>query len=382
MPKPTPPSPMRPSPTRLSPVLLSRVVALTVATTMVCATLPPQAALAQTDTSAVTTPEQPPEALNPAQQVDWVLTHHILPGFDRLAAQSATLAEVAASHCTPDDPALRDAFARAFDAWIAASHLRFGPTETDNRAFALAFWPDSRNKIPGTLRRALTEATRDTLTDADTFASQSVALRGFYALEYLLFDAAIQSEGTADQRCALVAAISADIARTTAAIRDDWHNSYAVTLVSPGPGNRYQSEAEIRQELFKTLTTGFQVLVDMRLGRPLGQFDAPRPNRAEARRSARSQRHIVLTLTAMEPLALALAAGDPALMQDIHAGFAKALTRASALDDPSLAGVADPARRFRIEAVQQEVNDLRSLITTRLGPKLGVTAGFNSLDGD
>ncbi|ATF19122.1 imelysin family protein [Phaeobacter gallaeciensis] len=371
-----------PNSVSLSRLRLAPAVALTVATALVCATLPPQAALAQTETTAVTAPNTPPQTLAKAHQLDWILTNHILPGFDRLAQSSATLAEVAASHCTPDDPALRDAFARAFDAWISVSHLRFGPTETDNRAFALAFWPDSRNKIPGTLRRALTEATRDSLTDADSFASQSVALRGFYALEYLLFDAAIQSEGTADQRCALVAAISADIARTTAAIRDDWHNSYAVTLVTPGPGNRYQSEAEIRQELFKTLTTGFQVLVDMRLGRPLGQFDAPRPKRAEARRSARSQHHIVLSLTAMEPLALALAAGDPALVQDIHAGFAKALKRASALDDPSLAGVADPARRFRIEAVQQDINDLRSLITTRLGPKLGVTAGFNSLDGD
>ncbi|AUQ67272.1 imelysin family protein [Phaeobacter inhibens] len=371
-----------PNPLSLSRTRLSRVAALTVATAMICGTLPPQAALAQTDTTAVSTPNTPPQTLAPAHQLDWILTHHILPGFDRLAQTSASLAEVAASHCTPDDPALRAAFTHAFDAWITVSHLRFGPTETDNRAFALAFWPDSRNKIPGTLRRAVTETPREELATPEVFASQSVALRGFYALEYLLFDDAIQSEGNADQRCALVAAITTDIAHTTAAIRDDWHNSYAVTLVSPGPGNRYQSEAEIRQELFKTLTTGFQVLVDMRLGRPLGQFDAPRPNRTEARRSARSQRHIVLNLTAMEPLALALAAGDPALMQEIDAGFAKALKRANALDDPSLAGVADPARRFRIEALQQDINDLRSLITTRLGPKLGVTAGFNSLDGD
>ncbi|WP_416534816.1 MULTISPECIES: imelysin family protein [unclassified Phaeobacter] len=330
----------------------------------------------------ITAPELPPASLSRALQVDWILTHHILPGFDELAAHSTTLAEVGARHCTPDDPALRDAFGRAFDAWIKVSHLRFGPTETDNRAFALAFWPDSRNKIPGTLRRAVTETPREELTTPEIFASQSVALRGFYALEYLLFDADMQTEGSAAQRCALVAAITSDIARTSAAIRNDWHNSYAATLVTAGPGYRYRSQAEIRQELFKTLTTGFQVLSDMRLGRPLGQFDAPRPNRAEARRSARSQRHIALNLAAMEPLALALAAGDPALMQDIDAGFAKALKRASALDDPSLAGVADPARRFRIEALQQDINDLRDLISTRLGAALGVTAGFNSLDGD
>ncbi|HBR37591.1 MAG TPA: peptidase M75, partial [Sulfitobacter pontiacus] len=46
----------------------------------------------------------------------------------------------------------------AFDAWIAVSHLRFGPSETDNRAFALAFWPDSRGATPKTLAGLITDA--------------------------------------------------------------------------------------------------------------------------------------------------------------------------------------------------------------------------------
>ncbi|MFS4582507.1 imelysin family protein [Phaeobacter sp. C3_T13_0] len=351
-----------------------------------------QAGIVQSDPETVAAPAMPPVALASDQQVEWILTNHILPGFDGLAETSAELAKTGSSHCSPDDPALRKAFGLAFDAWVTVSHLRFGPTETENRAFALAFWPDSRNKIPGALRRAITETNRASLSNPDTFASQSIALRGFYALEYLLFDDAIQSDvspdqhstdqHSADRHCALVTAIATDIARTTASIRDDWHRSYATTLRTPGPDNRYQSSAEVRQELFKSLTTGFQVLSDMRLGRPLGQFDSPRPKRAEARRSGRSLRHIVLNLTSMEPLALALAAGDAILSQDIEDGFAKTLNRAMVLDDPSLAGVADPARRFRIESLQQDVNDLRDLITTELGPTLGVTAGFNSLDGD
>ena len=130
------------------------------------------------------------------------------------------------------------------------------------------------------------------------------------------------------------------------------------------------------------MNTGLQLLADMRLGRPLGSFDKPRPKRAEAWRSGRSQHHIVLALQSLQPLAIALADGDEDLIARLEAAFQKPILRALRLDDPRLEGVADPAKRFRLEALQQEVNDLRALIESDLGPSLGVLAGFNSLDGD
>ena len=346
-------------------------------------------ALSSAPLPAQTSPAELPEQmqtsapdLHPDQQVEWILSGHILPGFDALAGRSADLAEVAQTHCAPTDARLRSAFGSAFDAWVAVSHLRFGPSETANRAFALAFWPDSRNKIPGTLRRALLADGNTTANwaNAEAFAKQSIALRGFYALEQLLYDPELMSLATPPQTCALVQAVTADMARTTAAISTDWHASYADELRTPS--DRYRTTAEVRQELFKSLTTGLQILGDMRLGRPLGNFDAPRPERAEARRSARSLRHIRLTLAAMEPLAQALAAGDTDLARAVTAAFDKARSRADQLDDPALAGVGDPARRFRLETLQQDVTNIRDLVTSQLGPRLGVTAGFNSLDGD
>jgi len=55
---------------------------------------------------------------------------------------------------------------------------------------------------------------------------------------------------------------------------------------------------------------------------------------------------------------------------------------AEGLDDPALAGVAEPQGRLRVEALQQSINDIRSLAAAQLGPTLGISAGFNSLDGD
>ena len=74
-----------------------------------------------------------------------VLSEHILPGVTNLAQKTALFAAAAQSDCIPSSEALRTSYGDAFDAWVSVSHLRFGPTEVDNRAFALAFWPDSRD---------------------------------------------------------------------------------------------------------------------------------------------------------------------------------------------------------------------------------------------
>ena len=303
----------------------------------------------------------------------------ILPAFEELATDAAMLADAAQADCAPQSPALRAAYSDAFDAWIAASHYRFGPTETDSRAFALAFWPDSRGKTPKALGNLIRSEDAG-IKEPAGFASYSIAARGFYALEYLLYDPQLSTAGSAEYRCALTRAISTDIAATTQAISEDWNQGYAAELRAPG--TRYQTEDEITQELLKALNTGLQVLDDMRLGRPLGTFDKPRPNRAEARRSGRSLRHVLLSLNALEPLALALAEGHGGLQAEITGHFSTARKKAEALDDPVFAGAADPASRIRIEALQQEIKDLRTLMSEELGPALGVAAGFNALDGD
>jgi predicted lipoprotein len=314
-----------------------------------------------------------------ADMVEEILGQQILPGMQALADSSHRLAQAAETICRPGASPLRRAYHAAFDDWIRISHLRFGPTETDNRAFALAFWPDSRGKTPKTLAKHLREQDPALLTP-EGFAQSSIAGRGFYALEFMYFDQDFTSAIPHEFRCALTAAMARDIAANAAAIHQDWQQSYAAQMREAK--GRYQDETEVKQELFKSLNTGLQILADMRLGRPLGTFDKPRPKRAEAWRSARSQHHIILSLQALQPLALALAGDDTELRARLQAAFQKPLQRAQELDDPRLQGVEKPSKRFRIEALQQEVNDLRALIASDLGPALGVLAGFNSLDGD
>lgn len=313
--------------------------------------------------------------------IERVVAEHILPRFQLLAETSAQLQTAAQDDCSPTSQSLRTAYSDAFDAWIQASHLRFGPTEVNDRAFALAFWPDSRGATPRSLTALLTDKDPAIASPA-TYAQVSIAARGFYAMEFLIYDAGITETGTPDDRCTLIQTVTADIATTSAAIFEDWQTDYARRLLSPDADGTYRSQEEVLQELFKALTTGLEFTSDTRLGRPLGTFERPRPTRAESWRSGRSARHVALSLTALRDLATQLARNDAEIAERIDASFERSLTLLTELDDPIFAGVATPQTRLKVEVLQQSIDATRDIVRGELGPTLGVAAGFNSLDGD
>jgi hypothetical protein len=315
--------------------------------------------------------------------IDRALDAHVLPRIDRLAAAGADLAAAAAEDCRPRARALRDAYHAAYDAWAGVSHLRFGPMETESRGFALAFWPDTRGSTARTLAGLIAEKD-PVVDDPAAFATVSVAGRGLLALERLLYDARFAGGGGTGYHCRLVRAVARDIGRTAAAVRAGW-DGHALRMRRAGAADTvlYRSPTEALRTLFTAVDTGLEFNAELRLGRPMGSFDRPRPGRAEARRSGRSLRNLRLSLAAVGELAGILAArAAPADRAAIAQAFARADRTAAALDDPVFAAVATPQGRVRVEALQQRVRDAREAVATRLGPSLGVAAGFNALDGD
>lgn len=310
-----------------------------------------------------------------------IIDNHVLPRFDILATSTQRLSDAAKADCSATSDDLLTAYGSAFDAWVSASHLRFGPTEKDDRAFALAFWPDSRGATPRALSTLL--ADQDPIAaSADDYRQVSIAARGFYALEFLLYDDALMAAGEPDYHCQLVQTISADIAATAQTILDDWRTTYSATIQNPSPDGVYRTDQEALQEMFKSLSTGLQFTSETRLGRPLGTFDRPRPTRAEVRRSGRSARHVTLSLQSLQELAVLLGQGNDTLVAHLKASFEIPLSQLSALDDPTFSSVAQPQARLKIEVIQQSVEAVRGVVRSDLGPTLGVAAGFNSLDGD
>ncbi|CUH68438.1 Iron-regulated protein A precursor [Thalassovita gelatinovora] len=315
-----------------------------------------------------------------ADPVEAVITGLILPGFERLEARSAGLDAAAQADCNPEAPALRSAYNAAFDAWVQVSHLRFGPTEENDRAFSLAYWPDRKGFTPKVLSQLL-KAQDPAIHDPESFAHLSIAGRGFYGMEFLLYDTRFRDPP--EYACALIRASAHDIALTTAAIAKDWHSDYAHKVLHPGTENSpYQTQEEVVQELYKAFTTGLQFTLETRLGRPLGTFDRPRPNRAEAWRSGRSLHNIALSLSSLHENALLLSTGHPKMGVQLDAGFDAADEALSRIKDPIFADLSDPSAWLRADVLRQSIDLIRDQQSANLGGELGVAAGFNALDGD
>ena len=296
---------------------------------------------------------------------------HILPGYAAFENAAGVLDEVAGTTCDTD--LIRPAYQAAFDAWIGVQHLRFGPVERDGLGLAIAFWPDSKGSGA---RAQMALLTGDPAALApDQFGQQSIAARGFFALERLLYPA----ETLPADPCPLIRATSADLARIATQINVDWQGHAQAMLTAGEPGNsQYFTRPEVRQVLFTQLVTALEFIDDSRLGRPLGSFERPRPERAEAVASGRSLRHILLSLQAMRDLVLTLTPDAPQTVEH----FDHAIALAEALDDPTLAGVATPEGRLKVEILQQSVESLRNTVLGELGPELDVGIGFNAADGD
>ncbi len=312
----------------------------------------------------------------PAARADTAeaVTQVIVPAYAAFATATAALDTATQQSCDP--AVLAPAYHAAFDAWMAVAPLRLGPVEEGGRALAIQFWPDPKG-LGAKAQKALLQADPAALTP-DAFAQQSVAARGLMGLERLLWP---EKPLPADP-CPLMRATTADLARVAAAVSADWQgdSGYAALLQTAGePGNStFLSPTEARQALFTQVYTGLEALRDQRLGRPLGTFDKPRPDLAEARASGRSLRNVVLDLQALRALTVALAPDTP----KTQAAFDHALTLAETLDDPVFAGVATPGGRLKVEILQQAVTAIRDTAGVELAAVLGVDLGFNAADGD
>lgn len=303
----------------------------------------------------------------------------ILPAMSEFADETRDLSAVAAASC--EAGAIRPAYDAAFDAWLQIGHLRIGPSET--AALSIAFWPDRRAATPRSLSQMI--ADRDPIAaTAEGYAQASIAARGFFALEALLFDPALAAggdEAATAYRCGLIATVAADLAAQADTLAQDWQDDFAKVLTSGGqPGNAvYLTPAEATQAVYTQLMAGLEFTADQRLARPLDSFDQPHPRRAEAWRLARSLPNIRASLAAQRALAVAL---SDAPLPATEAAFDAAFAAADQVVDPGFQDIADAQAWFRLDVLRQRVQAVRDAMQAELGAALGVSAGFNSADGD
>jgi predicted lipoprotein len=217
--------------------------------------------------------------------------------------------------------------------------------------------------------------------DPHTFSEHSIAARGFFALEQMLFDPKFSDYARGSYSCALTQAITTDLARIAAQTREGWVKGYATTLRTAGEAgnNVFLTDKEGAQALYTNMLAGLEYIHSQRLGRPLGSFEKPRPRRAEARRSTRSLRNIIVSLESLQEMAEMLADGEASETME---AFDATINYAKTLDDQVFENLNETSAKFKLGSLQELVAVVHEAAAAEIGAHLNVGAGFNALDGD
>ncbi|MCG8427910.1 MAG: imelysin family protein [Chromatiales bacterium] len=322
-----------------------------------------------------------------------VADQHILPAYKRLSEQTEYLAKMVTGYCelsyTGPVVELQRQFHASMDAWQAIQHIRFGPAQFQLRSNRMQMWPDKRNSVSKHLRRLMEKQDKEILK-ADKFAAASVAVQGFSALERLLFTKQSKEPEAAKYRCALLKAITANLAQMSAGIYREWREGEApfrqILLTATNGNDFYESDQELASTLLNNLHTQLKLILEQKLQRPLGKsVERAKGKRAESWRSHRASRNIEHNFRGLHKLyRTAFAerlAGHP-LGESLDSGFQRGLEQLAQLRQPLSQAVADPGQRAEVEKLVAVVIELKALVADKLPKELGLSLGFNSLDGD
>ncbi|MEX0693132.1 MAG: imelysin family protein [Rhodospirillales bacterium] len=309
-----------------------------------------------------------------------IRTEHIHPGYETLSVGAQELEHSIARHCrsteqAPDRVAVQSAFHLAYDAWQAVQHIRNGPVNVEDRHARLQFWPDKRGITDRHLRQLmLTEPNRPL---DQSISDMSVAVQGFPALERLLFgETALSQHAQAPEkinRCSAAHAIADNIARIARTLFDETRNATAGT----------DARTETR-DLFNDLVTALKFVSTIKLQDPAGSERA-RPFLLENAISQRSVRNVEINIRAMRALYQLLygnADTDANTHTLIVSQFDVALNEVRALGENGVEALGQELGPVRFRSLAATLESLRELIAEDLTTVLGLSLGFNALDGD
>nr|WP_295466004.1 imelysin family protein [Mesorhizobium sp.] len=312
--------------------------------------------------------------------------------FTRSTADLAASVEVLCDKPGNDTlSASRTAFATALDDWGHVSVLRFGPLAADSRFEKLFFWPDARGIGLKQVQGLLTSSDLDGISSG--MAGKSAALQGFPALEFTLYGAGSDSLAAGDPwRCSVASAIASNIAAIAATVAQEWNagSPFAASFAAPAEGREpYRTEAEVQGEIVKALATALQFIRSAELAPPLGEEPAKaNGKRAPMWRSRLTAPLIVAQIDGVRQL-LAAAGYERSLPEDsryiassIRFELDNAIRTLGQVEGPAEQAFGTEPDRGRFAFAELALHHASELVTRDLAAALGLTMGFNALDGD
>lgn len=320
---------------------------------------------------------------------------HIRPAYGRMAKASKNLALIMQAACRTDEGVATPTIAKSFmdlaTAWVAVQHIRFGPVTEENRYERIAYWPDPKNLTSRQMSVVLAE--RDpTVIDAATLAKKSIALQGLTALERLMTMAPSDDRDEAAFRCAYAQAITENLVQITSAVETGWseEKEFVQTLAAPGPENPiYRDHREAALEVMKSLSAGLEFLHRRKLAAPLGEtIEKARPKRAEFWRSRTTLEALdanfetLMKLYVSSGISAYVKLVDERLDTTLMTSYEQALVTLKAVDKSFREAAKDKVLRPKLDYLRLLAEDLSLRSSGNLANRLGLSLGFNALDGD
>ncbi|WP_432697111.1 imelysin family protein [Marinobacterium sp. YM272] len=320
----------------------------------------------------------------------------IIPAYGRFAQTTRTLDSATDTLCQSPDAAhleqVRNAYRESMLAWQGISQVQFGPVQFLMRNYSIQYWPD-RKSIGRRQLQSTLEMPADTRFDADFFHEASVSIKGFPALESLLFsDNALDKLAGDGIDCRLSAAIATNLNSMAEGVYSDWQNSAEEILSASSNDDDDEGVSDVPAlsvDLMKSLVEPVELIRDTKLLAVLGRnAESTYPHRAESWLSEQSLANIRANLDA----AYALYAGNSAgLKQLLEAqGHAKIAQQIEA-DFKQLNAQLEPLGDSLVKALESHYDELKTVAASLRAlddslnnamQVLGVQLGFNSRDGD
>jgi predicted lipoprotein len=309
----------------------------------------------------------------------------VIPAYTRLAkaasVQSSIWKEACKSYDADTLTSLQQAFHGVADAWANVFHWNFGPITHLLGRDRFYHWPERRNAISKSLGRLLAKPDNETLKP-NNFAQISVAAQGLPAMERLLFDQAANLNKP--WNCKVGTAIAANLETIATSTMKEWSEE-VYPLIERGEEHPiyFDGPKLTLNQIFTELLTGFTIIRDQKILPVLGSSaKKAKPNLVEGRRSGRFNQNLILNLHVLLETD-AVFAGHVPLSEGISLSKLRAAVMEQARALPPLGQVAyDKEGRKQYLEFTITVSELQKSMVQIYTEHLGLSLGFNSLDGD
>lgn len=285
----------------------------------------------------------------------------------------------------------RNQFTEFVYQFARVEYYRVGPMMEDNRKNRLFYWPDKR-RVGERQMRTLLNSNDAALLNVEQLSGKSVALQGLPAFERLLYAKSIREllvQSDASVECGVLQAIAGNMYSMVNAMSQGWLDDTGVAGSMSHPESEsvlFRSQDEVLRSLVTQIVVGLDLIADQKL-EPLTNSPDSVVRGAPLWKSQQLVPMLAGNLESVRALLLDTGlAGRTGLDAELSFEFRTIATLLQRLQQ--LPTLRTPGNQLTLDAFSlfrslgAVVKGIRYTVNDRFMASLGVSAGFNSEDGD